>query len=65
MQEAEQERFSLQQKVECQKATLLAAQQDVEQARAQLATEFEAEKEHLRQVRMQARPVSLRKDVCR
>ena len=49
-QELEQERFSLQQRLECQKAALQAVQHEADSARTELQQEFEMREEHLKQV---------------
>ena len=49
-QELEQERFSLQQRLECQKAALQAVQHEADSARTELRQEFEMREEHLKQV---------------
>ncbi|CAI8043588.1 Protein Spindly [Geodia barretti] len=49
IEELEQERFSLQQKMECQKAALQAVQHEAESAKADLRQEFEMREEHLKQ----------------
>ena len=49
-QELEQERFSLQQRLECQRAALQAVQHDTDSARQELRQEYEMREEHLKQV---------------
>lgn len=49
-QELEQERFSLQQRLECQKAALQAVQHEADSTRTELRQEFGMREEHLKQV---------------
>ena len=49
-QELEQERFSLQQRLECQKAALQAVQHETDSVRIELKHEYEMREEHLKQV---------------
>ena len=48
--ELEQERFSLQQRLECQKATTLAVQQEMEAMKTDLQREYDMREQHLKQV---------------
>lgn len=50
LQELEQEKFSAQQKLECQKAALLTVQHDIEAVKTELRKEHEMREEHLKQV---------------
>lgn len=51
LQELEQKKFSVQQKLECQKAALLTVQHDVEAVKTELSKEHEMREEHLKQVK--------------
>ena len=49
-QELEQAKFSALQKLECQKATMLTVQQDMDSLRTELKKEYEMSEDHLKQV---------------